>query len=250
VPDVQPLKSSGDLRAEMVQLDIDMAALDGRRSTVDCQIKFHALAARRGDPAAVKGVAEARSKKVSIGVEADLMAAARSALDAELQAAIDREAAAARAAHAAEALALAEAIEPIGGQLDEALAVFKEAYVDLKRRLHHAEQRGFGPGAALVGTALANAWRNMLWTVTELEVKPPGEGPRRSFSSLTSSWAGAARGASQRLLAPPALPPSPKSNGAAHPAPSRPIPRQTDIGERFKDDPKEFVIKDPKELAR
>jgi hypothetical protein len=149
---------------------------------------------------------------------------------------------------AAEARAFADAIGPVGAALDRALGEFKVSYLDLKDRLHRAEQREYGPSAAVVGTALANAWRNLLWTVTELDVKPPGEGPRRSFSSLTASWSAAAEGAAKRLTEPPASPTRPNgSNGAARSPAStseRRAPRQVDVGERFADDPAGFEIKE------
>ena len=243
-------RSSSELRAELRALDADLLALDGRLTSCDAQVRCLALLARRGDAGSVRKIAEAKSQKVAIGVEIDFTSAARVALNAEIDAAVEREAAEARKAISDEALRFAAEVEGLGAQLDEALATFKEAYADLKGRLHRAEQRGYGPGGALAQSALTECLRASLWRFSELAIEPPHQGLGRSFSSLTVSWAGAARGGAQRLLAPPALPPSPKSNGAAHPAPSRPIPRQTDIGERFKDDPKEFVIKDPKELAR
>jgi hypothetical protein len=242
----------------MAALDVDLAALDGRLTSCDVQIRGLALLARRGDAAAVAKIAEARSRKVAIGVEVDFTAAARVQLNEKLAAAIEREAQEAREAMSAEALAFAEVVEPLGAKLDQALGEFKAGYLDLKRQLHAAERAGYGPGAAVVGTALANAWRNVLWTVTELEVKPPGEGPRRSFSSLTASWSAAAEGAAKRLLAPPAASPSsPRPNGvngAAHPASSKPaaersIPRQVDLSERLPGDDPSFVVHEDRNAA-
>jgi hypothetical protein len=250
--DVAP-RSSSELRAELQAIDVDLSALDGKLTSADVRLRGSALLARRGDPAAVKQVAEARSQKVAIGVEVDLTNAARVQLSEELQAALDREAQEARKAMSDEAKRFADEVGPLGAQLDEALATFKQAYTDLKGRLHQAELRGYGPSGVVVQSALTQSLRAALWRITELAIEAPHEGLGRSFRSLTASWSGAARGAAARLLAPPAAS-SPRLNGlngSAPSAPSRPVPRPTDIGEKFADDPANFTIKDPsKELAR
>jgi hypothetical protein len=256
MPEAQPLKSSSDLRAEMAQIDVDLAALDGRLTSCETRLRGSALLARRGDPTAVKLVAEARAAKLAIAVEVDLTHSARQALAAEVDAAIEREAAEARKAMSAEALAFAEVVEPIGAALDEALAKFREGFTDLKRRLHHAERRGYGPAGAVVQSALAQAVRAALWRISELGIPSPDSSLGRSFSMLTASWAGAARGGSQRLLmAPPALAPKPNGvNGAAHPASSKPaaersIPRQVDLSERLPGDDPSFVVHEDRNAA-
>jgi hypothetical protein len=239
--DAEP-RSSAALRQEMAALDLDLSALDGRLSSCDAQVRAAALLARRGDAGAVAKVAEARAKKVAIGVEVDLMAAAKVQLSEELQLALDREAAEARKAMSAEALAFAEVVGPLGAKLDEALAAFKKAYTDLKARMHAAEQRGYGPSGEVVQSALTQSLRSALWRFNELGIESPHAGLGRSFSSLTTSWAGAARGGAVRLLAPPG--PVPKPNGANG---SSRLPKQTDVGERFADDDPAFTVKDPTE---
>jgi hypothetical protein len=233
----------------MADIDVDLSALGGKLTTCDVRIRGWALMARRGDKDAIRQIAEARSAKLSIGVELDLVAAARTALTEELAQALEREAQKAREAHAAEARAFADTIEPVGATLDRALGEFRDAYLDLKRRLHAAEQGGFGPSGALVQANLTQSLRALLWRITELEIQAPNAGLGKPFSSLTSGWSDAARGAAKRLLAPPASSSSsPGPNGMN--GSSRPIPGPTDIGERFADDGPAFTIKDPKELAR
>jgi hypothetical protein len=232
----------------MAGIDIDLEALGGRLTSCDVQIRGLALLARRGDPAALKQIVAARASKTDVAGEMDLMAAARTALNAELDAALEREAQEAREAMSAEALAFAEVVEPIGATLDKVLAAFKEAYADLKGRLHHAEGRGYGPSGAVVQSALTQSLRSTLWRISELAIESPHEGLGRSFSSLTASWAGAARGGAQRLLmAPPAgSPPSPKANGSkplpASSGPARSIPKQVDLAEALPGDPGEFKV--------
>jgi hypothetical protein len=250
-------RSSADLRQELGAIDVDLQRLDGELTSADVRLRGSALLARRGDPAAVKQVVEARASKTDIAVEMDLMAAARAALTVELAAALEREAQAARETHAAEARAFADAIGPIGAMLDKSLSDFKIAYLDLKRRLNVAKMAEYGPGGDVVGASLKNALRAILWDVTELDVKPPGEGPRRSFSSLTASWSAAAEGAAKRLLAPPpALAPKPNNgvNGAAHPASSKPaaersIPRQVDLAEALPGDDPTFKVHADRDAA-
>jgi hypothetical protein len=147
-------RSSDALRAELAALDLDLERLDGLLASGAVQLRYHALSARRGDPEAVKAVAACEATKRSILSEIELAGAAKVALNAELQAALDREAAQARKAMSDEALAFAQMVEPIGAKLDQALAAFKEAYADLKGRLHRAEERGYGPGGAVVQSAL------------------------------------------------------------------------------------------------
>ena len=72
-------RSSAALRAELAQIDTDLSAQDGRLSSCDTQVRVLALLARRGDPAKVKGIAEARSLKVSIACEIDFTSAASGA---------------------------------------------------------------------------------------------------------------------------------------------------------------------------
>jgi hypothetical protein len=232
-------RSSGDLRRELAALEVDLAALDGRRSTVDCQIKFYALSARRGNPAAVKGIADARAAKRAVNEEIEHATAARAQLNAEIGAALEREAAADRKRASDEALKFAAEVEPIGVVLDEAILRFRDQYLDLRRRLHAADVAGHGPSAALVQSALTQALRAVLWRITELGISSPDAGLGRSFASLTSAWSGAARGASQRLLAPPASPP--RVNGANG---SRPLPPQADMAERLPNDDANFAVYD------
>jgi hypothetical protein len=238
-------RSSSDLRRELQALDVDLEQLGGKLSTCDVRIRGLALLARRGDAASVKQIAEAKSLKVAIGVEIDFTAAARVALSAEINAALEREAAEARKVAAAAAEKFAADVGPLGAVLDETLRRFKAAYLDLKLRLHEAERSGHGPAAAVVQASLVQATRAMLWDIAELEIKPWEGARKRSFAELTALWAGAAMGAAMRLLAPPAAS-SPRVNGAN--GSSRPLPGPTDVGERFHDDDPAFTIKEiPKE---
>jgi hypothetical protein len=207
MPEAAP-RTSDDLRAELAQLELDLAQLGGRRSSADAKIAMAALLAWRKDPKALKLVAEADAAKRSIEVEASHFAAAREALQAELREAVAMEEAAARQAASDEALAFAAAVGPIGAAVDEALEKFRSSYLELKRRLHDAQRRGYGPGVAMVQTSLTQALRAALWRVTELGIESPHIGLGRSFDYLTTSWAEAARGRALHLLTPPA-----KANG-------------------------------------
>jgi hypothetical protein len=238
--DVQPLKSSSDLSAEMAQVELDLAALDGRLTSCDARIRGLALLTRRGDKDAIRQIAEAKSLKVALSTEVDFTAAARIQLNAEINAAIEREAQEARRVAAEEAEKFAAAIGPVGAELDRLLSGFKSAYLDLKLRLHEAERSGHGPAATVVQASLVQATRAMLWDIAELEIKPWEGARKRNFAELTAAWAGAAMGAAMRLLAPAA--PAAKANGSNG---SRPVPGPTDIGELFADDPVNFTIKDP-----
>jgi hypothetical protein len=242
------LRSSSDLRAELSALDLDLGALDGRLSSCDARIRGLALLARRGDAASVKQIAEAKSLKVSIATEIDFTSAARVQLNEELAQALEREATEARKKISDEALAFAQLVEPLGAVLDEHLTKFRDGFVDLKKRLHDAELRGYGAGGAVVQSALTQAMRAALWRITELSIPPPEGGLGRSFGWLTTSWSGAARGAAKRLLAPPATPPKPNgANGAAHPASSGPvverlIPKRADLSEPMAGDDPSFKV--------
>jgi hypothetical protein len=179
-------------------------------------------------------------------------------LDAELQAAIDREAAEVRKAISDEAARFADEVGPIGLTLDEALGKLREGYLELKRKMHAADQRGYGPGAAVVQSALTQTLRAALWRIVELSIELPHAGLCRSFSSLTQAWAGAARGAAARILWPPtpaAPSPSPRPNGSngAKPVvqsepPDRSIPNQVDVSAPLPgDDPTFVAYSDPNE---
>jgi hypothetical protein len=240
----ETVRSSDALRRELAQVDLELQSLDGRLSSCDAQVRAAALLARRGDAGAVAKVAEARARKIAIGVEADLTSAARTQLTEELHAALAREAQAAREAAAAAAEKFAAAIGPVGAELDEALGRFRDAYLDLKAKMHAAEQAGYAPSGMIVQSALTQSLRAALWRIGELGIESPHAGLGRSFVSLTASWAGAARGGAQRLLELP--PPVPKPNGA-----NGMVPKQVDVGERFTDDPVNFEVREiPKGVDR
>jgi hypothetical protein len=216
MPEAVP-RSSGALRDELRALDTDILALDGKLSTADCKIKFHALNARRGSPDAVKSIIDSEALKRSIASEMSHAAAARAELLREIEVAVEREAQEARQAISDEAVRFAGEVEPLGRVLDETVTRFKDIYSDLKRRLHQAEQRGYGPSGSVVQSALTQALRASLWRIAELAIEAPHVGLGRSFGSLTVSWSGAAEGAAKRL-APPATAPVPKPNGHSNPA--------------------------------
>src|SRR5882762_5023497 len=98
---------------------------------------------------------------------------ARSRVEAERSAALEREAAQARKAAADEALRFADDLAPLGDELDELFSRVRDRYQDLKRRLSAADQRGYGPNAATVQSLLADALRNALWRFTELKIESP-----------------------------------------------------------------------------
>src|SRR5215831_2935895 len=119
MPEVQPLRSSEALRNELAQLDLDLSALDGLATSQEAQIRLHALSARRGDPKAVKAIADCEAKKRSIEVEKSHAAAARVLLDEEIQAALQREERERLNAAADEQDRAAEAMEPLGQEVDD-----------------------------------------------------------------------------------------------------------------------------------
>jgi hypothetical protein len=244
MPDVQPLKSSGDLRAELMELDLDYAALDGKLSSVNTRVRYYALSGRRGDADAVRSVVDSEAARRSIQSEMLHTAAARAALLGEFDVALEREAAEQRAQVAAEARKFGEAIGPVGAELDRLLSEFKNSYIDLKRRLHQGEMAGYGPSGSVSASALTPALRASLWRITELAIEAPHTGLGRSFASLTRSWSGAAEGAAKRLLAPPSSPPS-RPNGAngAKPLPSGgKMPRQADLTAQLDGDDSGFTV--------
>jgi hypothetical protein len=268
-----PPRPSADLRAELAQVDLDMLEMDGRLSSEAAKIRLHALSARRGDAGAVKAIADCHARKLSIASEIDFTGAAKVALAAELREAVAREEAQARQVISDEAQRFAAEVAPIGAAIDQALATFVEVFIDLKSQLHLAEARGYGPSGLVVQSALTQSLRSALWRITELGIPSPHEGLGRSFASLTSSWSGAAGGASARLLQPPgSVPASPaKPNGASVPPKANAgnsgiedakplpgpnqqlvqhpdghwvlIPKQTDISERLPGDPRGFQVR-------
>jgi hypothetical protein len=235
-------RSSSDLRQEMAALDLDLEALDGKLSSCDARIRGLALLARRGNKDAIRQIADCRATKLSITSEIDVATAARLALVAEMAEAVRREELEQRRIEAAAAEKFAAEIAPMGRALDEAIGSFVSAYRAMKTALSAANRAGYGPSEAQVQAVSQQAFRTQLWQLPEFETKGPDV--RKTFAQATSGWAEGARGAAVRLLAPPAASP-PKPNGAN--GSSRPVPGPTDIGERFADDPANFIIKDPTE---
>src|SRR5258708_20843971 len=68
MPEVQSLKSSAELRQELAGIDLDVLRFEGDLASETAKIKLHALSARRGDPAAVKRIAESEAKKRAIEI--------------------------------------------------------------------------------------------------------------------------------------------------------------------------------------
>jgi hypothetical protein len=212
------------------------------------QIRGLALLARRGDAAAVAKIAEARSKKVAIGVEVDFTSAARVQLSEELAAAVAREELEQRKIAAATAEGFAAEIAPMGRVLDEAIGSFVSAYRAMKGALSAANRAGHGPSEAQVQANCQQAFRMVFWQLPEFETKGPDV--RTTFSKLTSAWADNAKGAAERLLA-PAVPAPMKANSANGAAlsmppngskPARLIPKRIDLSERLPGDDATFEV--------
>jgi hypothetical protein len=247
-------RSSEELRSEIAQMGADLDALEGKLTLFDDKIADLAVAVYRKDTTAPGRFAQCRELRSRTIDEIAGLRTVRARVEMELSAALEREAAQARKVVADEAMKFAEDLGPLGDELDELFSQVRDKYQNLKRGLSSAERRGYGPNGATVQSLLADALRNALWRFTELKIESPHGRMGRSFSSLTMSWAEAARGGARRLLQPPA--PWPKPNGTSAPKPvaaqpaadqnGRLIPRKRDISEPINDgirDDPTFTIK-------
>jgi hypothetical protein len=239
--------ASAQLRDELAAVDRDLAAAAERQAASARAIEQNAVAAFRGREAAKNRITALEDERLREDAARRRLEAARRVIQGELAEAERAEARELARARAAEAAAFADALEARGAAVDKSLEDFVRGYLSLRDDLTSAHRRGFGPGPALVESALVAAWRVALWrAIPELQVPAP-EGNRRTFSDLTRAWAGAARGAAGRLGQPPAGP-SPGlgevAGGAA--APTQPTSAARDIhaAALSGDDPTFTVYKD------
>jgi hypothetical protein len=206
-----PEMQSSALKAEIAAIDADIDAYRGKVQLFDDRISELSLSTYRKDPTAMGRLVQCRDHKAKALDEITVLNNAKAAAEVELRAAQEREAAEARLAASNEALQFADGIESMGGAMDDAIRKFRDSYIELKAKLSAADRKGFGPSAAIAQSALSQALRGVLWRIPELKIEAPHQGVPRSFSSLTTTWADAARGGAKRIMDGPK--PRPKPNG-------------------------------------
>jgi hypothetical protein len=247
-------RCSADLRAEIGAIAADLDACEGKVILFDQKISELALLVYRKDPTAQGRVVQCRDLKAKVHDEIRLLSDAKAAAEVHLKAALEREEVGRKQAAAVEAEGFADQIAPIGARLDDLLSEFKREYLKMKSGLSAANIAGHGPTAEQVNAACAQAF---FWAMSdrhafmEFQLAPPapieGRSLRPNFSRLTQAWGQSAKGAAIRLLAPPVVH---GPNGAAKVAAAlslngsgKLLPKVTDVGEKFADDPSNFSIR-------
>ncbi len=228
------------------------------------------MSARRGDPAAVKRIAESEAKKRSIEISISHAGFSKELLAGEITEAEHHEAYERRKVEAAEQERVAELLDSCADECDAALTAFRVGYmklVELGRQANPYREDDFAAAArpggreSLIRSNLVECFR---WAMHDaglkwLDIKPPhpltallderglptGTPPKPTFARCARSWATAARGAAKRLLAP--VGPK-KANGHDAVAAALKLngkPYHPDIGEALPGDPPNFRIYDP-----
>jgi hypothetical protein len=172
---------------------------------------------------------------------------ARSEVEADLNEAIAQEAQSEREKDAAEAEAFAESLPGIFAECDKHFGDFHQSFSAAIAAINTARSNGWNvPSQELFQAKLIRALRTRL-SVGELAMlgMPPLPSPERTtFAQLGESYSKAVRGgAKHSVLPPPVLQPVPQQTAAK--SEDFRMPPRVDVGQRFRDDPREFEIRIP-----
>jgi hypothetical protein len=240
------LKST-ELRDELIRIDGGIVACKQDESEAHALIRSLARAAIAPDPGdALQQIKKAEGKLGSAKMAHRRLYDARAEVEADLAAALAEEDQQQREADAKAAEVFAEGLPNLFTEVDRHLAEFRRSYTACFAVIREARARGWVvPSEELMTSKMYRALKTA-FSVGELrafDMSPLPAPERCTFNSIGESYAQSVLGGAKHLAKPPSPPPLPTPPAAR--SDDRKLPRQGDVGVRFRDDPKEFEIRIP-----